>query len=58
MAWIGRDLKDLFKFQPPCQRQGCQLLDQVLDQIAQGHIQSGLKHSRVRAPTASLGNLF
>jgi len=33
-------------FQPLCCGQGCQLLDQVLDQGAQGPIQPGLKHLR------------
>jgi len=31
-------------FQRPCHRQGCQPLNQVLDQIAQVPIQPGLKH--------------
>ena len=39
MAWIGRDLRD---HQP--QRQGCQLLDQVADQVAQVSNQPGLEH--------------
>ena len=43
MAWVGRDLKD-HQVPNPCHRQGCQLLDQVLDLIAQGHIQPGPKH--------------
>ena len=32
------------KFQLPYHRQGCQLLDQILDPIVQGPIQPGLKH--------------
>jgi len=37
----------IIKFQPPCHRQGCQPLYHVLGQIAQGPIQSGLKHLQV-----------
>lgn len=38
MAWVRRDLK----FQPLCQRRVFQLLDETLDQIAQGSIHPGL----------------
>jgi len=31
-------------FPPPCHRQGCQLLDEELDQIAQNPIHPGLEH--------------
>ena len=34
----------IIRFQPPSHRQSCQLLDQVLDQIARDPIQPGLKH--------------
>ena len=43
MARFGMTSR-IIKFQPPCHRQGYQLLDQVLDQISQGPIQPGLKH--------------
>ena len=39
MAWVGRDLKDI-KLQHPCHRQGHQLPHLILDQAAQGPIQS------------------
>ena len=43
--WLGLEgTSRIIKFQPLCHRQGCQLLDQVLDQIVQGPIQPGLKH--------------
>lgn len=42
MALVTR----ISKFQPLCYRQGCQLLDQVLDEIAQGPIQADIKHSQ------------
>ena len=42
MAWVERDLKD-HQVPTPCHRQSCQLLDQALDQIAQGPIQPALK---------------
>ena len=42
MAWVERDLKDQVLI--PCHRQGWQPLDEVLDQIAQGPIQPGLKY--------------
>ena len=44
MAWIGKDLKDHQVPTPPNHRQGCQLLDQLLSQIAQGPTQPCLKH--------------
>ena len=37
-------LERIINFQPPCFRQGCQPLDQALDQIAQGLVQPGLEH--------------
>jgi len=43
MACVGRDLKDHL-VPTPRYRQGHQLLDQTLDQAAQGHIQPGLEH--------------
>lgn len=43
MAWVGRELKD-HQVLTLCHRQCCQQLDQILDHIAQGPIQSGLDH--------------
>jgi len=43
MAWVGRELKD-HQVLTLCHRQCCQQLDQILDHIAQGPIQSGLNH--------------
>ena len=43
IEWLGlEEASRIIKFQPSCHRKGCQLLDQVLDKIAQGAIQSGL----------------
>ena len=42
LAWEGTSR--IIKFQTPWHRHGCQSLDEVLDQIAQGPIQPGLKH--------------
>jgi len=50
MEWLGleetsRIIKfQIIKFQPSCHRQGYQLVDQVLDQIAQGPVQPGLEN--------------
>ena len=45
MEWLGLEgTLRIITFQPPCHRQSCQLLDQVLDQIAQGPIEPCLKH--------------
>ena len=45
IKWLGlEEISRIIKFQPLCHRQGCQPLDQVLDQIAQSPIQPGLKH--------------
>lgn len=45
--WSGlEETSIMMKFQPPCHK-GCQLLDQILDQVAQGSIQHGLKHIQV-----------
>ena len=49
MALVTR----ISKFQPLCYRQGCQLLDQLLNQAAQGLIQT-----RDEACTTSPSNLF
>jgi len=39
IEWLGLERTSrIIKFQPPCHWQGCQLLDQVLQQIAQGPI--------------------
>ena len=35
---------EIIKFQPPCCRRGSQLLNQALDQAAQGPIQPGVEH--------------
>ena len=56
MASIGRELKD-HQVPTPCYKQGCQPLDQVLDQIAQGPIRPGPKHLRDWASTSSLVQL-
>jgi len=53
IEWLGLEGTSwITKFQPPSHRQGCQPLDQVLDQIAQGLIQPGLKHLHVRISPA------
>ena len=45
IEWIGLEgTSSITKFQLPCHRQGCQLLDHIVDQVAQGPIQPGLKH--------------
>ena len=45
MEWLGLEgTSRIIKLQSPSHRQGCQLLDQVLDQIPQGPIQPGLKY--------------
>ena len=43
MAWVGRDL-NCHVGNNPCCRQGYQILDYTLDQVAQGPIQPGLEH--------------
>ena len=59
IEWLGLEgISRIIKFQLPCQRQGCQQLDQALDQIAQGPIQPGLEHLQDEVSTASLGSLF
>jgi len=57
MAWVGRDLKGHL-VPTHCSGQGCQLLDQEVDQVAQDSIQSDLNTSRDEASTTSLGSLF
>ena len=49
MAWIGRDLKyhQVSTLLSQAGLQGCQPLNQILDQIAQGPIQHGLEHLQV-----------
>ena len=43
--WLGLEGTSRIKSQPPYQGgQGSQLLDQLLDQAAQGPVQAGLKH--------------
>lgn len=42
MSWDGWDLKD-HQISTPCQRWGFQWLGQVLDQVAQGSTELGLK---------------
>ena len=45
MEWLGlEETSRINKIQLPCHRQGCQALDQVLDQIAQGPDRPSLKH--------------
>ena len=44
VAGVGSDLKDHQVPASPCCRQGCQLLGQVLDHVAQDPIQPGLEH--------------
>jgi len=44
IVWLGLGgTSRIVKLQPSCHRQGCQLLDQVLDKVAQGLIQPCLK---------------
>ena len=43
MAWVGMVLKD-HEVPTPSHRQHCQLLGQVLGQVARGPIQPGLEH--------------
>ena len=52
IEWFGRDLKD-HQVPTPCQRQRCQPLHQVLDQMAQGPHPPGMEH-----PQPFLGSLF
>ena len=54
MAWVGRDIKD-HQIPTPLHRQSCQLLDQVLDEIAQGPI---LSTSKEEASSTSQDNPF
>ena len=42
----------IMHFQPPCCRQGCQPLNQALDQIAQGPIQPCTVHLQLSIPLA------
>lgn len=45
IEWLGLgETSRIIKFQPPCHKQGCQLLGQVLDQITPGPIQPDLKY--------------
>lgn len=45
IEWFGLERTSIaVRFQALCHRQGCQLLDQVLDQIAPSPIQPSLKH--------------
>jgi len=57
MAWV-RTTPKIIKFQPPSYMQGSQSPGLVLDQVAQGPIQSGLEHLQGRAFIACLGSLF
>ena len=59
IEWLGLEgTSRVIKFQPPCHRQGCQSLDQVLDQIAWAPPDLALNTSRNGTTTTSLGNLF
>ena len=59
VEWLGLEgTSSIIEFQPSCHGQGCQPLDLVLDHIAQGPIQPGLKHLQDSAYTTSLGSLF
>ena len=45
IEWLGlKGTSRINKFQPPSHRQGYQLIDQVLDQAAQGPRQPGLEY--------------
>ena len=45
IEWLGLEwTPKIIMFQPSCQRQGHQPPDLVLDQVAQGPIQTGLEH--------------
>lgn len=44
-AWLGfKGTSRTIKFQSPCPRQGCPLLNHILDQVAQSPIQPGIKY--------------
>ena len=45
IEWLGLEVtSEIISFQPLCRGQGCQLLDEVLDQAAQDTVQAGLGH--------------
>ena len=60
IEWLGLEgTSRITKFQLPCNRQGCQLLDQVMDQIwTRAPSSLALNTSSSRASTAALGSLF